>query len=207
MADRGRRHLRALAAAGDAPFRHPHLGNDGDAEGSAALERERPRRPRLADQQDSLPQPRALHDRLPALPPGASPTSSSRCPWARRWCCGASSARRDAAGRRGARRPRPRGGARDDAADSQPRGGDASRYELPTLRITSVSGSALPGELATKWMDHFGDNVYNLYGSTEVAYATIATREDLRSAPGTCRPAAAGDDCLPTTRRMTRSGR
>jgi acyl-CoA synthetase (AMP-forming)/AMP-acid ligase II len=60
-----------------------------------------------------------------------------------------------------------------------------SRYELPTLRITSVSGSALPGELATKWMDHFGDNVYNLYGSTEVAYATIATPEDLRSAPGT----------------------
>ena len=34
-------------------------------------------------------------------------------------------------------------------------------------------------------MDHFGDNIYNLYGSTEVAYATIATPEDLRAAPGT----------------------
>ena len=34
-------------------------------------------------------------------------------------------------------------------------------------------------------MDHFGDNLYNLYGSTEVAWATIATPEDLRAAPGT----------------------
>ena len=58
-------------------------------------------------------------------------------------------------------------------------------YDLSSLRIVSVSGSALPGELATEWMDRFGDNVYNLYGSTEVAYATVATPEDLRAAPGT----------------------
>jgi len=59
------------------------------------------------------------------------------------------------------------------------------RYSLPNLKITSLSGSALPGELAIEWMDRFGDNVYNLYGSTEVAYATVATPEDLRAAPGT----------------------
>ena len=59
------------------------------------------------------------------------------------------------------------------------------RYELPTLRITSVSGSALPGELAIEWMNRFGDSVYNLYGSTEVAVATIASPADLRAAPGT----------------------
>jgi fatty-acyl-CoA synthase len=59
------------------------------------------------------------------------------------------------------------------------------QYSLPTLKITSLSGSALPGELAVEWMDRFGDNVYNLYGSTEVAYATVATPEDLRAAPGT----------------------
>jgi acyl-CoA synthetase (AMP-forming)/AMP-acid ligase II len=58
-------------------------------------------------------------------------------------------------------------------------------YDLSSLRITSLSGSALPGELALAWMDRFGDSVYNLYGSTEVAYATIATPEDLRAAPGT----------------------
>lgn len=59
------------------------------------------------------------------------------------------------------------------------------KYSLSSLKITSLSGSALPGELAIEWMDHFGDNVYNLYGSTEVAYATVATPEDLRAAPGT----------------------
>ncbi len=58
-------------------------------------------------------------------------------------------------------------------------------YDLSSLRITSLSGSALPGELAIEWMDRFGDSVYNLYGSTEVAYATVATPEDLRAAPGT----------------------
>ncbi len=58
-------------------------------------------------------------------------------------------------------------------------------YDLSSLRITSLSGSALPGELAIDWMDRFGDNIYNLYGSTEVAYATVATPADLRAAPGT----------------------
>jgi fatty-acyl-CoA synthase len=58
-------------------------------------------------------------------------------------------------------------------------------YDLSSLRITSLSGSALPGELAIEWMDRFGDTIYNLYGSTEVAYATVATPADLRTAPGT----------------------
>ena len=50
--------------------------------------------------------------------------------------------------------------------------------------MIAVSGSALPGPLATRVMDQFGDVLYNLYGSTEVAWATIATPEDLRAAPG-----------------------
>jgi acyl-coenzyme A synthetase/AMP-(fatty) acid ligase len=60
-----------------------------------------------------------------------------------------------------------------------------ARYDLGTLRVIALSGSALPGELATRAMDTFGDVLYNLYGSTEVAWATIATPEDLRAAPGT----------------------
>ena len=60
-----------------------------------------------------------------------------------------------------------------------------SRYDVSSLEVTAASGSALPGELATRWMDEFGDNLYNLYGSTEVAWATIATPEDMRAAPGT----------------------
>jgi len=59
------------------------------------------------------------------------------------------------------------------------------RYDLSCLKVTAASGSALPGELAIKWMDEFGDNLYNLYGSTEVAWATIATPDDMREAPGT----------------------
>jgi acyl-CoA synthetase (AMP-forming)/AMP-acid ligase II len=65
-------------------------------------------------------------------------------------------------------------------------------YNLSSLRITAASGSALPGELATEWMDRFGNNLYNLYGSTEVAYATVATPEDLRAAPGTAGKAPRG---------------
>ena len=60
-----------------------------------------------------------------------------------------------------------------------------ARYDTSSLKVVAVSGSALSGELATRWMDAFGDNLYNLYGSTEVAWATIATPEDLRAAPGT----------------------
>ncbi|MEP6954859.1 MAG: AMP-binding protein, partial [Solirubrobacteraceae bacterium] len=59
------------------------------------------------------------------------------------------------------------------------------RYDTSALRVIAASGSALPGELAEKTMDRFGDVLYNLYGSTEVAWATIATPEDLRVAPGT----------------------
>ncbi len=60
-----------------------------------------------------------------------------------------------------------------------------SKYDLSSLRVIAASGSALPGELAIRTMDAFGDVLYNLYGSTEVAWATIATPEDLRAAPGT----------------------
>ena len=59
------------------------------------------------------------------------------------------------------------------------------RYDLRALRVIAASGSVLPGELATRVMDRFGDVLYNLYGSTEVAWATIATPADLRAAPGT----------------------
>ncbi len=60
-----------------------------------------------------------------------------------------------------------------------------AKYRLPSLRIVSASGSALPGDLALSWMDRFGENLYNFYGSTEVGQVTIATPADLRAAPGT----------------------
>ena len=66
------------------------------------------------------------------------------------------------------------------------------RHDTSTLRAVCASGSALPGDLALRWMDELGDNLYNLYGSTEVSSATIATPSDLRRAPGTAGRAARG---------------
>jgi len=66
------------------------------------------------------------------------------------------------------------------------------RHDTSSLNVIAVSGSALPGPLATRVMDRFGDVLYNLYGSTEVAWATIATPEDLRAAPGTAGRAPRG---------------
>ncbi|HYB99320.1 MAG TPA: AMP-binding protein [Candidatus Limnocylindrales bacterium] len=66
------------------------------------------------------------------------------------------------------------------------------KYNTRSLRVVAASGSALPGELALRWMDTFGDNLYNFYGSTEVAQATIAMPDELRSAPGTAGRAPRG---------------
>jgi acyl-CoA synthetase (AMP-forming)/AMP-acid ligase II len=59
------------------------------------------------------------------------------------------------------------------------------KYDCSSVQVVGASGSALPGELAIRWMDTFGDNVVNFYGSTEVAQASIATPDELRAVPGT----------------------
>ncbi len=53
--------------------------------------------------------------------------------------------------------------------------------DLSNLRIIFVSGSALGADLAERASKVFGPVIYNLYGSTEVAYATIATPEDIEA--------------------------
>jgi fatty-acyl-CoA synthase len=58
-------------------------------------------------------------------------------------------------------------------------------YDTSALRIIFCAGSALPPEVGNRAVELFGDVVYNLYGSTEVAVATVATPEDWRRAPGT----------------------
>jgi len=59
------------------------------------------------------------------------------------------------------------------------------RYDLSALRVIALSGSALSPALCEKALDAFGPVLYNLYGSTEVAWAAIATPEELATAPGT----------------------
>jgi acyl-CoA synthetase (AMP-forming)/AMP-acid ligase II len=71
------------------------------------------------------------------------------------------------------------------------------RYDTSSLQRVGCSGSALPGELALRWMNTFGDNLYNMYGSTEVSVTSIAIPSELRAAPGT-----AGRPPLGTTVRI-----
>jgi fatty-acyl-CoA synthase len=60
-----------------------------------------------------------------------------------------------------------------------------AKYDTSTLRIIFVAGSSLPPSLCRRAREVFGDVLYNMYGSTEVAVAAIATPRDLRKAPGT----------------------
>ncbi len=60
-----------------------------------------------------------------------------------------------------------------------------ARYNTSSLEVVASSGSALPGPLANRWMDAFGENLYNTYGSTEVSIVSIADPQQLRATPGT----------------------
>jgi fatty-acyl-CoA synthase len=55
--------------------------------------------------------------------------------------------------------------------------------DLSHLKIVYLSGSQLGTDLARRAHAAFGPVLYNLYGSTEIAYATIATPADLEAAP------------------------
>ncbi|OXM44189.1 acyl-CoA synthetase [Amycolatopsis alba] len=67
-----------------------------------------------------------------------------------------------------------------------------AKYDTSSLRIIFVAGSALSPDLGNRATAAFGDVVHNLYGSTEVAVATVATPEDWRKAPGTVGRAPVG---------------
>jgi fatty-acyl-CoA synthase len=57
--------------------------------------------------------------------------------------------------------------------------------DLSSLSVVLLSGSQLGSTLARRALQRLGPVVYNLYGSTEVAYASIATPGDLAEAPAT----------------------
>ncbi|MEO3784611.1 AMP-binding protein [Actinocorallia sp. B10E7] len=58
-------------------------------------------------------------------------------------------------------------------------------YDTRGLRVVALSGSPLPGDLAHRFMDVFGDRLYNVYGSTEVSWVSIARPRELRINPAT----------------------
>ncbi|WP_285500590.1 acyl-CoA synthetase [Actinokineospora sp. NBRC 105648] len=59
------------------------------------------------------------------------------------------------------------------------------RYDTSSLRVVFTAGSALSPELGNRASRVFGEVIHNLYGSTEVSVATVATPADWRAAPGT----------------------
>jgi fatty-acyl-CoA synthase len=63
---------------------------------------------------------------------------------------------------------------------------------LSSLKIAFVSGSQLGAELASRAMKDLGPVVYNLYGSTEIAFASIARPQDLSINPATVGPVIKG---------------
>jgi fatty-acyl-CoA synthase len=60
---------------------------------------------------------------------------------------------------------------------------EVRRRDLSALRVVFCAGSQLPADVATRAADLLGEVIYNLYGSTEVSVATLATPEDVRIAP------------------------
>jgi fatty-acyl-CoA synthase len=68
----------------------------------------------------------------------------------------------------------------------------ATKPDLSSLRIIFVSGSQLGGELATRAMKDIGPVIYNLYGSTEIAFVSIARPQDLQKNPATVGPTIRG---------------
>ncbi|MFD4460266.1 acyl-CoA synthetase [Nocardia sp. NPDC058480] len=60
-----------------------------------------------------------------------------------------------------------------------------AKYDLSSLKVILFAGSALTPELCIRATEAFGPVLYNLYGSTEVAIATIANPAELAEAPGT----------------------
>jgi len=64
--------------------------------------------------------------------------------------------------------------------------------DLSSLRIVFVSGSQLGAELAARALKDLGPVVYNMYGSTEIAFATIAGPKDLERNAATVGPIVKG---------------
>jgi fatty-acyl-CoA synthase len=67
-----------------------------------------------------------------------------------------------------------------------------TKPDLSSLRIVFISGSQLGAELATRALKDIGPVIYNMYGSTEIAFATIARPEDLEINAATVGPVVRG---------------
>jgi acyl-CoA synthetase (AMP-forming)/AMP-acid ligase II len=68
------------------------------------------------------------------------------------------------------------------------------RYDLRSLRFVTASGSRMRPDAVTRFMDRFGEVVFNSYNATEAGLISCATPADLRAAPDTAGRPVAGTD-------------
>jgi acyl-CoA synthetase (AMP-forming)/AMP-acid ligase II len=69
-----------------------------------------------------------------------------------------------------------------------------SRYTARSLRFATASGSRMRPDVVIKFMDQFGDVIYNNYNATEAGMIATATPADLRAAPDTAGKPADGTE-------------
>ncbi|MCX2931883.1 acyl-CoA ligase FadD12 [Mycobacterium sp. CVI_P3] len=68
------------------------------------------------------------------------------------------------------------------------------RYSGRSLRFAACSGSRMRPDVVTRFMDEFGDVIYNNYNATEAGMIATATPADLRAAPDTAGKPAVGTE-------------
>ncbi|WP_264078113.1 acyl-CoA ligase FadD12 [Mycobacterium shimoidei] len=68
------------------------------------------------------------------------------------------------------------------------------RYSCRSLRFATASGSRMRPDVVTRFMDEFGDVIYNNYNATEAGMIATATPADLRAAPDTAGKPAVGTE-------------
>jgi acyl-CoA synthetase (AMP-forming)/AMP-acid ligase II len=68
------------------------------------------------------------------------------------------------------------------------------RYSGRSLRFATASGSRMRPDVVTRFMDEFGDIIYNNYNATEAGMIATATPIDLRAAPDTAGKPAIGTE-------------
>ena len=69
-----------------------------------------------------------------------------------------------------------------------------NKYSGRSLRFAAASGSRMRPDVVIKFMDQFGDVIYNNYNATEAGMIATATPQDLRAAPDTAGKPAPGTE-------------
>ncbi len=70
------------------------------------------------------------------------------------------------------------------------------RYDISSLHAVFSGGAPLSGTLARRFMERFGEVLYNFYGATETGVNTLATPGELLASPGTIGHAVDGNEIV-----------